>query len=64
MAGEGLCLFARLRPNSIHIDRHSPNAAEQALRAVALGRKNFLFVESDRGGDRAAAIQPHRLSEA
>jgi hypothetical protein len=28
--------------------------AERALRAVALGRKNYLFVGSDCGGDRAA----------
>jgi transposase len=32
------------------------NAAERALRAVALGRKNFLFAGSDRGGESAAAI--------
>jgi transposase len=32
------------------------NAAERALRCVALGRKNYLFVGSDAGGDRAAAI--------
>ncbi len=32
------------------------SAAERALRAVALGRKNFLFCGSDAGGDRAAAI--------
>lgn len=32
------------------------NAAERALRPVALGRKNYLFAGSDRGGDRAAAI--------
>jgi transposase len=32
------------------------NAAERALRAVALGRKNYLFNGSDAGGDRAAAI--------
>lgn len=32
------------------------NAAERALRAVALGRKNFLFAGSDAGGERAAAI--------
>jgi transposase len=32
------------------------NAAERALRAVALGRKNFLFVGSDGGGESAAAI--------
>lgn len=32
------------------------NAAERALRAVALGRKNYLFVGSDCGGERAAAM--------
>lgn len=32
------------------------NAAERSLRAVALGRKNFLFAGSDAGGERAAAI--------
>jgi len=32
------------------------NAAERALRCVALGRKNYLFAGSDAGGERAAAI--------
>lgn len=32
------------------------NAAERALRGVALGRNNFLFMGSDAGGERAAAI--------
>ena len=32
------------------------SAAERALRAVALGRKNYLFVGSDSGGERAASI--------
>ena len=32
------------------------NAAERALRVVALGRKNYLFAGSDRGGERAASI--------
>ena len=32
------------------------NAAERALRAVALGRKNYLFAGSDAGGERAAAV--------
>ncbi len=32
------------------------NAAERALRVVALGRKNYLFAGSDRGGESAAAI--------
>jgi len=32
------------------------NAAERALRVVALGRKNYLFAGSDAGGERAASI--------
>ncbi len=32
------------------------SAAERALRAVALGRKNFLFAGSDCGGQRAAIM--------
>lgn len=32
------------------------STAERALRAVALGRKNFLFAGSDHGGERAAAM--------
>jgi transposase len=32
------------------------NAAERALRTVAIGRKNYLFAGSDAGGARAAAI--------
>jgi transposase len=34
----------------------SNNAAERALRGIAVGRKNWLFAGSDRGGERAAAI--------
>jgi transposase len=32
------------------------NIAENALRGVALGRKNYLFAGADSGGDRAAAM--------
>jgi transposase len=32
------------------------NAAERALRRVAIGRKSWLFAGSDRGGERAAAM--------
>jgi transposase len=32
------------------------NAAERALRGIAIGRKNWLFAGSDRGGERAAAM--------
>ena len=34
----------------------SNNAAERALRGVAVGRRNWTFAGSDRGGERAAAI--------
>ena len=37
----------------IEIDNSS---AKRALRAVALGRRNYLFAGADSGGDRAAAI--------
>jgi transposase len=42
-----------LDDGSIEIDNSS---AERALRAVALGRKNYLFCGSDGGGESAAAI--------
>jgi transposase len=42
-----------LDDGSIEIDN---SAAERALRAVALGRKNYLFCGSDAGGQAAAAI--------
>ena len=45
----------------------SNNAAERALRGVALGRKSWLFAGSDRGGERAAVmytlIQTAELNE-
>jgi hypothetical protein len=45
----------------------SNNAAERALRGIALGRKSWLFAGSDRGGDRAAVmltlIQTARLND-
>ena len=34
----------------------SNNAAERALRCIALGRKSWLFAGSDRGGERAAVM--------
>jgi hypothetical protein len=39
------------------------NAAERSLRGVALGRKNYLFAGSDRGGERARHLQPDRFGE-
>ena len=32
------------------------NVAERLLRGIAVSRKNFLFVGSDKGGDRAAIL--------
>nr|NMG01217.1 IS66 family transposase [Aromatoleum toluolicum] len=46
-------LIRYVEDGRIEIDN---NAAERALRAVALGRKNFLFGGSDAGGERAAAL--------
>ena len=40
-------------------DAHFPidnNEAERALRRIAVGRKNWLFVGSENGGERAAVI--------
>jgi transposase len=34
----------------------SNNAAERAVRGIAIGRRNWTFAGSDRGGERAAAI--------
>ena len=55
--------FAHMRtPQKFLIIAHAPFAllvalgAERALRGIAVGRKNWLFAGSDRGGERAAAI--------
>lgn len=48
--------MALLRYTSNGLIEIDNNAAERALRTVALGRKNFLFAGSNAGGDRAAAI--------
>ena len=42
-----------LNDGKIEIDN---NAAERAMRSIALGRKNYLFAGSDAGGETAAAI--------
>jgi transposase len=51
--GRWRALLRYCEDGNIEIDN---NAAERALRAVALGRKNYLFAGSDSGGERAAAI--------
>jgi len=51
-----LTRVARLRPSLDHgILELDNNTAERAMRSVAIGRKNYLFVGSQAGG-RAAAI--------
>ena len=51
----GLIRLKRLRPylddGRLSIDN---NAAERGMRSIALGRKNYLFMGSDRGGKSAA----------
>ncbi|RYG95918.1 MAG: IS66 family transposase, partial [Alphaproteobacteria bacterium] len=48
---KSLCRF--LDDGTIEIDN---NPTERAIRPIALGRKNWLFAGSDKGGERAAAI--------
>ena len=45
-----------LRILSAALCRYRHNAAERALRGIALGRRNWLFAGSDRCGARAAAM--------
>ena len=58
--GDSLRALALGRAGALYADdgriEIDNNAAERALRAVALGRKNYLFAGSDAGGERAAAI--------
>jgi transposase len=51
--GRWRALLRYCEDGHIEIDN---NAAERALRGVALGRKNYLFAGSDSGGERAAKI--------
>ena len=44
-------LLAYLEDGSLEIDN---NLAENAIRPIALGRKNYLFAGSNRGAERAA----------
>src|SRR5665213_1536976 len=56
---DSICALALACPHTLHRRRTAEidnSAAERALRAVALGRKNYLFVGSDCGGERAAAM--------
>ncbi len=51
--GQWTALSRYLDDGDLAIDN---NAAERALRAIAVGRKNWLFVGSNRGGRRAAIL--------
>jgi transposase len=51
--GRGPALVRYCDDGLLEIDN---NAAERAIRAVALGRKNYLFAGSDAGGERASVI--------
>lgn len=51
--GRWIALTRYCDDGSLEIDN---NAAERALRVVAIGRKNYLFAGSDAGGERAAAM--------
>ena len=46
-------LLAYLKDGSLEIDN---NLAENAIRGIALGRKNYLFAGSNRGAERAAMM--------
>ena len=48
-----IALSRYLEDGRVEIDN---NAVERAIRPVALGRKNWLFAGSDRGGERTAGI--------
>ena len=48
-----VALMRFLENGKIEIDN---NSAERAMRSIAIGRKNWLFAGSDRGGDTAAAM--------
>ncbi len=47
------CVHNLVRHRYLNIDN---NASERALRAVAVGRKNWLFAGSDAGGRTAAVL--------
>ena len=51
--GKEVALKRFLDNGSIEIEN---NAAERALRSVAVGRKNWLFAGSNKGGETAAII--------
>jgi len=59
-AGAIRCALSHWRALTRYVDdgllEIDNNAAERALRAVAIGRKNYLFMGADSGGQRAASL--------
>jgi transposase len=58
---EALCYFSSLVPHLKNYTRHSEarfdnNPAERAIRPLAIGRKNWLFVGSEESGESAATL--------
>ncbi len=58
---EALCYFSGLIPHLKNYTRHpfarlDNNVAERAVRPLALGRKNWLFIGSEDGGEAASVI--------
>ena len=51
--GNRAALTRYTKAGFLHVDN---NASERALRAVAVGRKNYLFAGSDAGGRSAAVL--------
>lgn len=51
--GRWTALLRFCQDGGVEIDN---NTAERALRAIAIGRKNYLFAGADSGGERAATI--------
>lgn len=60
LAGAIRYAFARLKRLEVYLEDGrlaiDNNATERAIRGLALGRKNWLFAGSDRGGERAAIL--------
>ena len=53
MQGQWAALCLYVTDGTVEIDN---NAAERAVKPVAIGRKNYLFVGSDAGGEEAAGL--------
>jgi transposase len=58
---EALCYFSSLVPHLKNYTRHSEarldnNPTKRAIRPLAIGRKNWLFVGSEESGEAAATL--------